>query len=332
MSAIVPLDASGALPAYLKNRAGLAQVNSDVLSSGPSFPVLSIKGKIFTMVKGGEKKVLTRVVDGEEEPRSFVQLAVVRANVKSRVFYAKGYVEGESDGAKPTCFSQDGVAPHPGASEPQAKKCQACPHSVWGSKPTRAGSEDEGKGTACTVNTRLAVIDPEDPSMPFLLRVPAGSKKNYAEVVKVADNRSIPYNALVLRVGFDPEAPSPRLTFKPVGVLSDAMYEKVNAMYDTDEIKEIVGLEMPAAAPAEPAETPKPAVDTDELDAAIAATKVVEKAKVTADEVAAVVKDTKPAAKVVEKKAEAPKAPLASDPAAAGLLADLDALLAVKDD
>lgn len=331
MSAIVPLDASGTLPAYLKNRAGLAQVNSDVLSSGPSFPVLSIKGKVFTMVKGGEKKVLTRVVDGEEEPRSTVQLAVVRANVKSRVYYAKGYVEGDSDGAKPTCKSNDGIAPSADAAEPQAKKCQACPHSVWGSKPSRPG-DDEGKGTACAVNTRLAVVDPDDLSMPFLLRVPAGSKKNYAEVVKVADNRSIPYNALVLRVGFDPEAPSPRLTFKPVGVLSDAVYEKVNAMYDTDEIKEIVGLEMPAAAPAEPAETTKPGVDTDELDAAIAATKVVEKAKVTADEVAAVVKDTKPAAKVVEKKAEAPKAPLASDPAAAGLLADLDALLAVKDD
>lgn len=320
MSAIIPLDGAGAkLPAYLKQREQLAQINQDVLTSGPSFPVLSIKGKVFTMVKGGEKKLLTRTVDGEEEPRPFVTLAVVRANVKARVYYDAGYVEGESDGKRPTCYSNDGITPAADAPEPQSRKCQTCPHAVWGSKPTGRPGEEEAKGTACAVNTRLAVVDPDQPATPFLLRVPAGSKKNYAEVVRLADNRGLPYTALILRVGFDPEAPSPRLTFKPIGLASDELHEKMRAMYDQTEVKEIVGLVTPQPATAEPA------VETDELDAAIAAKAAVQRAAtaeppdaVTGDELAAALEPAKaPAPKPAAAAKPAPKpAPAAAKPAA----------------
>lgn len=349
---IIPFDTTSRnLPAYLANRAERStKLNKDVVGSGPSFPVLSIKGKVFTLVKGTEKKVLTRDDDPDEVLQS-INLTVVRANTKSRVFYAKAYTEGESDGAKPTCFSNDGVGPDAAASEPQAKKCAVCPQNVWGVK--------DGKGTACTVNTRLAVIDPITQSEPFLLRVPPASRKGFADAVRVAETRGLDYNMLVMKVGFDKEAPSPKLTFKPVGLLDDAGFSKVDALYEDDIVKEIVGLhDATQAAPEADSDS-----DLSELDAAIAAKKAVTKAAAPApapapvktpvvtdddladlDEVVA-----KPAAKAapkkdapvadiedVEEKPVAKAAPKKAAPAPAddgdSLLGDLDALLSATDD
>lgn len=278
MSAIVPLTAGSKLPAYLAKREILAAINADVVT-GASFSVLSIKGKVFTLVKGAEHKVLTRA-DDPDEAVQFINLTAVRANTKSRVFYAKAYSEGDSgESARPDCYSSDGVAPAADARNPQAKKCQLCPHAVWGSKPGM-----EGKGTACSVNTRLAVVDPESSELePLLLRVPAGSRSNFADVVKTAQSRGIPYNALVLKVGFDKEAPSPKLTFKLIGLLDDATYEKVNALYTSETVLEIVDLQPKAPEAGAPALTGT--VTEEDLDAALAA-KVAkeEEAKAKADE------------------------------------------------
>lgn len=356
MSNIVLFGAQGAkLPAYLANRTELAKaINADVAGAS-GFPVLSIKGKVFTLVKGSEKKILTRPDDPDEVLQS-LNLTVVRANKNSRVFYAKAYSEDDADGAKPTCYSGDGVAPAADAREPQAKKCQLCPHAVWGSK---AG--DSGKGTACSVNTRLAVVDPENVGEPWLLRVPAGSRANFADACKVADTRGLPYNAVVLKVSFDKEAPAPKLVFKPIGLVGDDSYSKVQALYETDEVKEIVG--MIARRGAEEAEVPK--IEADELDAAMLARdttakaagkpvkapqqiveddidEVVEKPakpaakakpvaeELSIDDIEEVAKPAKPAAKVKPAAEKPAKAAATSD--MSDLLGDLDALLGDSDD
>lgn len=314
MTAIVPLS-SGNLPAYLAKRNELAAaINGDVVGDGLGYPVLSIKGKVFTLVKGSERKVLTKPED-PDEVLQFVNLTVLRANTKSRVFYAKAYVEGDDNGEmkRPDCYSMDGVAPAADAREPQAKKCQVCPHAVWGSKVSTDG-QGSGKGTACTVNTRLAVVDPDslvkEDTEAYLLRVPAGSRSNFADVVRAADSRGLPYNALVLKVGFDKEAPAPKLTFKLTGLVSDAAYEKVQKLHDDTLTKAIVGL-VPAKEPVDNA----PSVSQDEVDAALAGQAAVDNAKASAKA------DPKPrVAKAAPKPAPAP-APT-DDPGA-----DLDALL-----
>ncbi len=336
-TAIVPLS-GGNLPAYLKNREGRPSVNQDV-AQGAQFPTLSIKGKVFTLVKDNERKVLTRTIDGEEEPAPSVNLAVIRANTKSRVLYLQDYVEGDSDGARPVCSSNDGIAPLPNSPEPQSKKCAVCPHAAW-------GTGRNGEGTKCTVNTRLAVADPDKLDLQFLLRVPAGSRKNFADAVKAADTRGIPYNALVMKVGFDPAAPSPKLTFKPIGLLSDAAYEKVGELYPSEIVMDIVGLGRQAEALAAPA-APAGGVDTSELDAAIAAKAVTKaaaakpapkkvEAKVDMEELGALVEEVAPVkAKPVAAPAPAPARAPAPAPAASGmedLLGDLDMLLGSSDD
>lgn len=328
MTAIIPFDA--ALPATRKP-SRLAAINREVLGSGGTqYPVLSIKGKVFTLVKGSEKKVITREIDGEEEPVSSIQVAMVRANTKYRVFYASAYSEGESDGKKPTCFSHDGVAPDSHASEPQARKCQGCPQNVWGVR--------DGKGTACGQKTRVAVIDPSTGSSePLLLNVPPASRKSFAQAVEAADARGRGYNEMLVRISFDKEAPSPKLVFKPTGWLPEEVVARVEALYDNELVQEMVGT---ASDPREAAPgLPAPAVDADELDAAIGASKVVAKASAAAkapakaapaveiDEIDEIVQ---PKAAPAAKKASAKSASAVDD--TDSLLADMDALLSSKDD
>ena len=356
MSNIILFSAGAQLPAYLQNKATLALINSDVASNDTSFPVLSIKGKVFTLVKDKMKKVLMRP-DDQDEVLQNINLAVVRANKNSRVFYAKAYSEDsdESGAAKlPDCYSGDGVAPAADAKTPQAKKCQLCPHAVWGSK---AG--DTGKGTACSVNTRLAVVDPDNVGEPWLLRVPAGSRANFADACKVARSRGLPYNAVIFKVGFDPLAPSPKLTFKPIGLASDTAYGKISELYETDDVKDIVGL-LPHA-PRTQVEDDTPDITADELDAAMQAKKAVTAAKakaapvapkaapkpapgvedITMDDIEDIVAKAEAPAPVAEKPKAAPKpAPKVEAPVAkastadsmADLLGDLDDLLGSTDD
>lgn len=322
MSAIIPFESQAKLPAYLANRKGTS-INADVLTgSSVVYPVLSIKGKVFTLVKGSERKVLTREIDGEQEAVQSLQLTVARANTKYRVFYAKAFNEAESDGAKPNCFSHDGITPDSAAREPQSKKCQGCPQNVWGVR--------DGKGTACSVKTRLAVVDPNNlDNEPFLLNVPAASRKSFAQAVEAAEARGIDYNALVMRVSFDKEAPSPKLVFKPVGWLDDAAYKKVSDLYQDELVLEMVGAAKHAAAAED-----EPTVDTGELDAAIAARTAVETAKASAKPVEKAV-EPEPEA---EKPKAAPKAKAQPKPAekaskaADDLLADIDNLLGSMDD
>ena len=62
--------------------------------------------------------------------------------------------------------------------------------------------------------------------------------------------RKYPYNAVVVRVGFDRNEPSPVLTFKGVGLLSEDDYVNgVKPAYDSDLVRGILA-NLPAAAPA----------------------------------------------------------------------------------
>jgi len=347
MSAIVPFDFSAPAPRRRESR-----LNLDVMTHSSGFPSISIKGKVFAIVKGDERTPLMREVDGDMIPLPALQLGVMRANTKSRIFYAKSYQEGDSDGAKPTCFSHDGQRPDAAADQPQAQNCQLCPHAQWGSKVSQDGQG--GKGTACTVNTRLAVYDPKerlDDSKPehtvYLLRVPAGSRANFSEAVKLADNAGKDYNEVVFKIGFDPEAPSPKLTFKPMGVISDELYETVNKRFDQQLVKDIVGHpSMPAAerierapAPALP-KAPAPALGMDDLEAAPApapaprAPKAAPAPALTIDDI-----DDAPAAPAPAPKARAPKAAPAPAPVSAStedrkaeLLGGLASMLGMTDD
>lgn len=343
---LVPFDSTDKLPAYLSNPPANHDINKDVVRAA-QYPTMSIKGKVFTLNKDGVKKLITKPDDPDEVAQS-IGVVILRANMGGKTWYGKGYVEG--DASPPDCHSFDGIAPSQHSKNPQAKKCQLCPRHTWKKMTGEDGSVREGR--ECGDHARLAIAAPDKLEDAMLLRVPAASLKNLREVVKIVNQRKIPYNAVVMKISFDPEASSPLLKFKPIGLLSDADYAKANEVYDAELVRAIVGLDETAF---EPAPEPEAPVSADELDAALAARDAANKAASTskaaapapAPAPAPVAAAPKPARRAAAKvdadelaaavsPAPAP-APVAAAPApvssgAADLLSDLDALLGSSDD
>jgi len=330
MSNLIPFT-DAALPANIAGRKRLIDVNKDIVTSAP-FPSLSIKGKVFTLVQDSERRILTKPDDPEETIQA-VNMAFLRINMDSKNYYSKRYTEEDSEGQRPDCYSNDGKVPSPQSPEPQAVKCAVCPHNMWGAKVREDGTA--GKGKACSDHARIAIADPKHLKKPMLLRVPPASLKPLKDALKMVKTRQLQYNEVVFRVGFDREAPSPKLTFKAVGVLADDGYAEACEMFDSDIVHSIVGMDESDGAAATPVAHED---DGGELDAALAARsakpKVEEPAAPPAPAKPAVKAPAKPAVKAV-KPAEPPKA--APTPAAlpAGdddLLGDLDGILGASDD
>jgi hypothetical protein len=293
MSNIIPFDtASGNLPAYLKS-ANRVAVNDDLTAhAGTGFPVMSIKGKNFTVVRDGERTVLTKEVDGEKIAVPSIEVVLVKANKgTSKVFYMKGYQEG-SEATKPDCFSNTGDRPDPSVAEPQAKSCALCPHNQWGSKI----GDNGGKGKACQDSVRMAIATADLINDPYLLRVPPASIKSLGEYGKMLAKRGVGYNMVVTRIGFDMESPTPKLTFKPTGLLSDAGYAQVQEVMASDVVQAILGSEGIAAAAAEAA--PAPADELPVVEVKTAAAPVAEKPKAAAKPKAEPKPEPKPEAQV----------------------------------
>lgn len=248
---------SGKLPAYL-SAVNVSELNQDLTSHASSgFPIMSIKGKVFTLSRGDEKTVLPNPKD-PESPATAIDVVIVKVNKgTSKVFYLNGYKEGEQ--AKPDCFSNNGDRPDAGSKQPQAKSCQACAHNQWGSKI----GENGGKGKACQDSVRIAIAPPDQVNDPMLLRVPPASIKALGELGTACAKRGVPYNAAVTKISFDLASATPKLLFKPVGLLDDETFASVQKVSDSDIVKNITGNgfsseSAPALPKVQPEEEPAP--------------------------------------------------------------------------
>ena len=246
MSNIIPFE-SGKLPAFLRE-AGVTVATDLTSNVGSGFAVMSIKGKNFTIVKGGEREMLMRPgQDGDEEPATSIQVILVKANAGlSKIWYAKGFTEGSEE--KPDCFSHDGAAPDASVEHPQAKKCAVCPKNQWGSKIDESGK----KLKACSDSRRVAIATVDNVEEPLLLRVPPASLKPLAEYGQLLAKRGVPYNAVVTRIGFDREMATPKLTFKPLEFVTQELYEEITEAATSEVVHSILG--RPGEAPINPPE------------------------------------------------------------------------------
>jgi hypothetical protein len=292
MTQIIPFE-NGGLPAHLKK--STANSNADLLAhASGGFPVISIKGKQFAVVKDGNRKVLTKEVDGEDIPARSIDVVIVRANKqKSKVFYANGY-DPSAESKKPDCFSNDGIRPDASAEHPQSKVCGTCPQNVWGAK---------GKGKACQDSVRLAVAPASQVNDPMLLRVPPASIRALGEFGSTCAKRNVPYNAVVTRISFDNDAESPKLVFKPVGFLPETTYAQAQEVADSDLVANILGTVSAHESDAD--------AETADADRVIAKVTAMPKDKSwSEDEVKALVDKAAPEA---PKKSRKPAAPAAAD-------------------
>lgn len=292
MSQVIPFESNN-LPAFLKGKA--SAVNADLTTGvgNGGYPVLSIKGKIFTLVKGDTRTVLRKPEDPDEIAQS-IEVVILKANPHlSKVYYAKGYDE-DGQNQKPDCASNDGLKPEAGVASPQAKTCALCPHNAW-------GSGRGGKGKACQDSRRVAIAAAGQLNEPMLLRVPPATLKPLAEYANALAKRGAPYNAVVTKIRFEAEEATPKLEFKPVGFLNEAQYAEAEEVSNSDIVQQIIGSQpsphddVPALeeAPAKPAKAAAPAkkavVSDDELDAALGAAPAVEEAPAKPAKKAAVI-------------------------------------------
>ena len=242
MSNIVKFE-QAAVPAHL---AALFPVANDLSANvgGGGFPVLSLKGKVWTVVRGKDDR--TVITNDEGDPRSSIEVVIVKANPHiSKIYYDKGYTDGSD--AKPTCFSNDGIAPAADAESPQSKKCAICPHNQWGSKISENGS----KIKACSDSRRIAVAPAGDLKDTMLLRVPAASLKPLGEYGEMFARKGVPYQAAVTKMSFDPTQASPKLMFKFDRFLDADDATTVREVMDSKVVADIIG----AGAPADDFET-----------------------------------------------------------------------------
>lgn len=297
---IIPFDSKN-LPSYLAN-VDVSKLNDELTShAGGGFPIISIKGKVFAVVRDGERTVLTKEVDGEKIPAPSIDVVIVKANKgTSKVFYAKGYQEG-AENAKPDCFSNDGIKPDASVESPCAKLCATCKHNQWGSKIGEHG----GKGKACSDSVRIAVSTPDMINDPYMLRVPPASIRALGEYGSAVKKRGVAFPMLVTRIGFDMEAPTPKLTFKAVGLVDDRTFAQVNEMRESDVVANILGQGTAGGFVAEP---------PSEVEAVVAKAQAASKIEVSKDKkvkdeevaaaVAAAERDTVPEKKSASKTAE----------------------------
>jgi hypothetical protein len=244
MSNIIPVNVQ--IPAHLAAKVGqpsaLSQSIASGISSGQSFPRISIKGARFRIIEDGTETVLDT---------TSLDVVIVGANPKlSKTFYAKAW-DKDAEPSAPDCFSLDGVRPHPESEGPQNDVCASCPHNAWGSKTGPQGQQLK----ACTDQKRLAVVAADDPEGPvYLLQVTPAALKGLNSYHKELSVRGIPAEVVKTKIGFDTDASFPKLKFGFGGFLDEGTYAAVEPLFGAESVLEITGEKQPeaAAAPSTP--------------------------------------------------------------------------------
>ena len=223
------------LPAHLQGKVKQENKFAAAVSVG-GFPHVSIKGKVFHITRGDEKKLVT---NADNEPAASLTAVIIAANpVKSKVYYAGGFEEGSA--TKPDCYSNDSLTPASDAENPQAKNCAVCPHAQWGSRITDNG----GRGKACSDSMRLAISPVDQLNDPMLIRVPAASLKTLGQYGSQLAKREVEPKHVITRIGFDHSMAYPALTFKAVDFVTEEQLAAIEDVLvsESETIDKITGL------------------------------------------------------------------------------------------
>ena len=195
------------LPDYIQNRQsrGLAaRVSQNLGTSSP--PYLSILGGKFTVVDAAGNEQLVPTYEGDpnkcmrgQSPGPFADVVIIDVNDHvSRIFYDIDFDPTAQSYQPPACFSHNGQAPSKLASNPQSPTCAACPNAVWGS----ATSNVSGKGIPACAQYQLISVLLAGHDLPFLLRIPPNSLKNYRADAEQFRGQPFDMDGVVTRLSF----------------------------------------------------------------------------------------------------------------------------------
>jgi hypothetical protein len=227
---------------------------------GGGFAVISKKGSKWRIKYKGEETLVTNA-DGEPAPS--LEAVIIKANPFINKQYYKGkWVEGSA--AAPDCFSLDGKLPSSQVESPQHHNCAGCPMNVWGSKINEQGK----KVKACQDTKKLAVVPLRDiPNIgfngPMLYRVTSSELGDLGTFADQMKSRGFPYNSVAVRLGFDPNASHPKVTFKAIRPLSGEEAQQVLELYRSDSVARVLSADFTAEAAAEAAPASAATADPD---------------------------------------------------------------------
>lgn len=209
---------------FVGNGTALANSSGGSLRSG--YPRISIKGGKFSDS------------DGNLNVTGILEVIIVGANPKlSKTWYSKPWSD-EGEPSAPDCYSLDGMEPDPQVEDPQNDICATCPNNAWGSRITASGQQVK----ACSDQKRLAVVRLEEPDgAVYLLQVTPASLKALNQYQKQLSVRGIPPEIVKTKIGFDPDAQFPKLTFNFGGFLDEETQSIVDNLFGSDVVREITG-------------------------------------------------------------------------------------------
>ena len=173
---------------------------------------ISIKGGVFRKYAGGKEI-------GAIEDRHMNVIFVKMAHNASRMYYDKGYKEGEK--VSPACWSSDSKTPDPEVKNPVASSCADCPNSV-------KGSGENGTSTKCKLSWRTAVVLPQDPGGDVMqLVLPATSSFGqevegrfpFRPYVQHLASHNVSAGRVITKMQFDTKSPTPKVLFSPAGAV-----------------------------------------------------------------------------------------------------------------
>ena len=224
-----------------------AREASSAAASFPRSPWITYKGKEWKIKYRGEYRLVTRddvYGDGSTDPSASIEVVLVKAPAHvSKVFYAKGFTEGDS--GPPDCWSVNAVAPDAGAAHKQSKTCAGCPQNVFGTA--------QNARTASAARARRAPTSSASPSCPprtSTISLSAGrclppgcppdSLKEIKDYGAKLDQRGIPYNAVSTRVSFQQGVAHPKLVFSAVRMLDNDEANSVAELLDSEIVGRIL--------------------------------------------------------------------------------------------
>lgn len=251
------------LPAALRQEMQGMQSSEMQENVTPSFAVVSIKGKVFSVKHAGNTIPLTLTVNGQVFAAPYFDVVMPIANgALSKTWYKSGYVDGSEEA--PDCWSEDGKVPiGPVENRPldprsglPCTSCDLCPMNQFGSRISETGR----KGKACS-DTRKVIVLPCVPTGqknpdgsdvvvmdhenikyggPMLLRVPAASLKVFAEYDSKLSSLGLSYFTVVTRMAFDTTEAFPKFVLNPIRVLSDDEAAHVVALRSDPHVAKIL--------------------------------------------------------------------------------------------
>lgn len=193
---------------------GVDDDTNAVAGAGNQFKRISIKGGVFRKIVSGRE--VAKVPE-----RSMNVVFIKAAPNPSRQFYPEAYEEGKK--ISPVCWSGDSQTPNKEVKNPVAPTCRECPNSV-------RGSGRDGKGTACRLSWRTAVVLPNDLGGDVMaLTLPAASvwgeefegKRPFVTYARFLQGHNVSMGRFVTKMEFDLRKPSPTLLFSAASAISE---------------------------------------------------------------------------------------------------------------